>query len=472
MGRYVLIGIERSEEEVLGSPINPVSVPRHLLLTNPYRKLLRNGASDTFTFANIDSIVNGKAKTVTVTAQQTEYFEREYNVIRDIKQFMQDPKEPGPLDRYGSTNLPYNQPMVIIYKIKGGGSLCLDVEGKLYNLSNEDVLDYANTYGIANAIVQRGTGSNSIRIKGRAMGIPTITVNQAQQICTATASSNGTNSSLINYKKKMEFLGIKASIDLDNSILLNYESGNYSGRLLIPPVSIIGRYAFDDVKADEIELPSSIRTITNYAFWKAEVKKLILSHDIENVEQNTWSDFGLCFRKLDCVHIGANFSNKELLKDILLSNEIVHIEVSSDNKWFEVQDNVVYTSGKKQIVGYARNRAAKEYIMPHEVEGTLGPRSIYTGPNLQMLRISDNIEYIEPNAIYCASELKIIELGKGIRYICPGAIRRCDHLEKIIVNSNIELRPNVHFVSIAENDDKALKNVQIIYNGKKPHQFI
>lgn len=437
MARYVLIGLERSDEYTLRNKADESNVPAHLLIKEPYdfcgeiryvyRKRRYDQRHDTISIADIESISNNRVRVVKLPLNKLMDFEQQYNV----KVFC-----PNNMDKYGSTNVQGNQPMIIISKIGNIGCQCVDVQGNIINLRNSDVLKYANTWGIANAKVyeKMNLKSDSLIISGIGWTIPTISVEQAKDTPNRKVNRDKAADT---YVAKASLVGAKDfEIDTVTSTLVRCNTRKFD-KLTIPPVKVIGYDAFDRIEANEIIIPETVKVIGARAFDCVKAITLTFKGSVDKVAKDAFK-----FSSLKVVNLGMQDSDDIGLKDgefknIFIQDDLEEISVSQDNKNYTSKDGILYSKDMRRLIAYPRSHKNLEYIMPSTVEETCG--FLYV-KNIKRLVLSDKLEYLDTNtSIHDCEDLEIIELGKSFKEIRNYAIEYNKNLRKIIKRSNVKI---------------------------------
>lgn len=472
--RYMLIGVERSSSKDLRRGTDTSRIPRHLLIDNispaDRRQLSGWGSGildhneyrDTISIADLKSISCKQAKVLRIPSKSLNDFEQQYNVEPHSKN----------LDKYGSTNISSPQPMVILKKIGNIGCQCMDVNGQILNVSNADILRYANTFGIANAKVYEkiGLNSDSLVISGIGWNIPTITMEEANQIKNKvnTAPQRTNEQKLDLYIKKANLLGIDAlpyEIDLDTSTIVKCKPGTYK-KLILPPVKTIGWDAFKGVNAEEIVIPQTVESIGPRAFDECNVTKLTVLGHINKIGKAAFSPYTI----IRTLYLGDNYNGNNLLTRMRVC-QIRYIEVSSNNNLYEVKDNVLYTKGLKELLLYPRLYNQEVYTIPNTVSGNLESATFYKVNALKKLELSDNITGLEKNSIVDCPNLISITFGRRLSSIENGAMKNLEGLKRITVQSNIIVDTRKHIIRTEYGDviDEEAK-VGIIYSGVVPKE--
>lgn len=435
MSRYVLLGVERSRTVRLRYGTDISNIPKHLLKDNgeyvPEKYI--PGYNDTISIADVNNIICNRVKVISLIRDKIEDFEYQYN----IKVFI--PKNIG---KYGSTNLPGYQPMIIINKIGDIGCQCVDVHGNVINLKNADVLKYANTWGIANAKVYEKIGypNSTIVISGIGWTIPVVNVEQVQKDQHNKVNATPVEKKLTNYAAKARMVGAgDFEIDTTTSTLVKCNTKKFD-KLVIPPVKVIGYDAFHNLIANEVVIPQTAKIIGANAFKNAEISTLEFNGLIEKIGKDAFDNVKIKHLNLGIQELGREGRREELYK-ILNNKHLTTISVSPDNEELEVENNILYSKGKLDMLAYPKNKPDKVYIMPASVERMSSLREINS---LEKVVLSENLERLEQEAISYCLGLKEIEIGQYIEYISDDAIYAIPKLEKVIVRSTgIRVRPGV-----------------------------
>lgn len=476
LAHYMIVGVERTGTKGTRRGSDLSNVPRHLIQTknlygSTYQEVICPRYDAPVSIIDVDKIKNGQVNIIKISINDVDKFKEQYGLAH----------APKKLDNYGSTNIPDNQPMIIINKIDDIGYQCVDVTGKVINLRNADVLRYANTWGIANAKVYEklGYSNNTLVISGIGWIIPTISIEQLKNSANNTVKTpnklsekSRTNEQRLEiYRKKLQLLGTDSrmfEIDFNTLTLTKCKPGKYD-RLTLPPVKVIGWDAFRDVSAEELVIPNSVENIGKDAFSDSDITTLIMQANIQKLGGNS-----LHFNRLKHLMVGENVQSELSIKGVQ-SRSLEDVEVDEHNKWFISEDGIAYTKGLTRLINYPSNHSQAVYNMPNTVCGTLDTHTFSRTANLKRIAVSDGIKRIEPEAFWCGDKLEEIILGTGLQEIQPRAIVISSVLKQIRVYSNVELQANKHYVQdnvYYTYDGEQISKVNVIYVSKKPQKII
>ncbi|MDE5985251.1 MAG: leucine-rich repeat domain-containing protein, partial [Eubacterium sp.] len=181
--------------------------------------------------------------------------------------------------------------------------------------------------------------------------------------------------------------------------MYNYGPGNFpkwmanstAEKIVISSgITSIGDYAFNALmRVTEVSIPTTVKTIGTRAFSGCHM--------------------------LTSIHIPASV---ESIGDYALStatdtmDNLVQITVDSDNKYFTVENGILYNSGKTVL-----------YKMPSHL-------------NMQIVNIPSSVVTIKPQAMLGCSSIKEIYLPASVRFVGQGAFENCSGLQKVTVNSS------------------------------------
>ncbi len=180
--------------------------------------------------------------------------------------------------------------------------------------------------------------------------------------------------------------------------MYNYGPGNFpkwmanstAEKIVISPgITSIGDYAFNALmRVTEVSIPATVKTIGTRAFSGCHM--------------------------LASIHIPASV---ESIGDYAFStatdtmDSLVQITVDSNNKYFMVENGMLYSSGKTVL-----------YKMPSYL-------------NMQIVNVPSSVVTIKPQAMLGCSNVKEIYLPDSVSFVGQGAFENCSGLQKVTVNS-------------------------------------
>lgn len=147
-----------------------------------------------------------------------------------------------------------------------------------------------------------------------------------------------------------------------------------------------GLYACPLMKSGEILIPEDTTLIWSCAFNScAEITSVLVPKSVRGIGDAAFGNMQNC----------------------------TEIKVSENNPYYESEDGVLYTKGKKVLVAYPSGKKDETFQVP------------------------DGVKYIASGAFMCANKLKKVVLPKSTTQICESAFRQCTKLKTIYAKGNI-----------------------------------
>lgn len=192
----------------------------------------------------------------------------------------------------------------------------------------------------------------------------------------------------------------------------------------------------------EIEWPSELRTIGDFAFENCGLKKVSIPDELDSWGMQVFSSCS----KLEEVEIGSykgsNFTmwnGNPFYKDTKLHT----ITVSENHKYLSVKDNVLYycsetVSGKSRyLLTYPAGDSRKEYHIPDGVT-RVGTNAFAHAKYLEKITMSDSVTFLDVRAFSYMQRLKAIQLSNGLEHICNSICMYCYQLEEVTLPRNVK----------------------------------
>lgn len=255
--------------------------------------------------------------------------------------------------------------------------------------------------------------------------------------------------------------------------LISYPRGRKDGEYKIPDeVNTLGVYAFSGAKnLKKVQFPERIIDMS-LAFENCGLTEVTVPESVDNfygafldcgalekavVETKAQDSraFEGC-KKLKTVVIsgamsGSNFSGCQSLENIQLSPKAADVIV---------EDGVLYSGDRKQLLIYPAGKKAKSYTLPAGTQEIT--ESSFSGAQfLSQLVLNEGLKRIEANAF---TNLKLVEINipDSVTTLGVGAFSNCNKLQSVKLSKNIEEMPCYLF-----NGCTALKKIHIPAKVKK-----
>ncbi len=212
-------------------------------------------------------------------------------------------------------------------------------------------------------------------------------------------SSDGTR--LIGIKEKKDFCSTEYHITDGTKIICDeaFSGCSHISKIIIPDsVEIIGNRAFADCRyLNNIVLPNSLKAIKSFAFKGCKIlSNIVLPNTLESLGE-------MAFSYTNIKEIVLPYSLKEIE-----GNPIAYKKVSfkSNSPHFVVEDDILYTIGKKTILSYQSD--ATIFTIPETIE-TIGNYAFWYA-NLSSITITPNVSKIGINP-FANTDIELINLS-------------------------------------------------------------
>lgn len=179
-------------------------------------------------------------------------------------------------------------------------------------------------------------------------------------------------------------------------------------------------------KEKDIRIPEGMLSISNFSFMQAtNAENVTLPDSLVSIENCAFS-FGNNYKK---IHIGKNTSDISPTFKVQNYNGIV--EIDSNNKYYTIKDNILYSKDEKTLV-------CALYRITGKLEIAKGVEKIkswaFDVQSMDEVIIQEGLKIIENDAFSQCAQLKRIEIPSSVTTIGTGCFERCSSLESIEIN--------------------------------------
>lgn len=179
-------------------------------------------------------------------------------------------------------------------------------------------------------------------------------------------------------------------------------------------------------KEKDIRIPEGMLSISNHSFMQAtNAENVTLPDSLVSIEGFAFL-FGNNYKK---IHIGKNTSDISPTFKVLNYNGIV--EIDSNNKYYTIKDNILYSKDEKTLV-------CALYRITGKLEIAKGVEKIkswaFDVQSMDEVIIQEGLKIIENGAFSQCAQLKRIEIPSSVTTIGTGCFERCSSLESIEIN--------------------------------------
>ena len=183
-------------------------------------------------------------------------------------------------------------------------------------------------------------------------------------------------------------------------------------------------------KEKDIRIPEGMLSISNYSFRQAtNAENVTLPDSLVSIGNGAFQ-FGNNYKK---IHIGKNTSDISQVFKVLNYNGIV--EIDSNNKYYTIKDNILYSKDEKTLV-------CALYRITGKLDIAKGVEKIkswaFDVQSMDEVIIQEGLKIIEDAAFSQCAQLKRIEIPSSVTTIGGGCFERCSSLESIEINKEKE----------------------------------
>ena len=164
-----------------------------------------------------------------------------------------------------------------------------------------------------------------------------------------------------------------------------------------------GLYACPVMKSGDISVPDNTIQIWSCAFNGCEeITSVFLPESIRGIGDAAFGNMKNCLK----------------------------IDVSEDNPYYESEDGVLYTKGKKVLIAYP------------------------AGKKDEIFQVPDGVEVIASGAFMCTNSLKKVILPESVTQLCESSFRQCESLQSIRAEGTIRYLDRFAFYKTIAQRDK------------------
>ncbi len=191
-------------------------------------------------------------------------------------------------------------------------------------------------------------------------------------------------------------------------------------------VETIRIYAFCQNPVKEVVLPEGLVRIEDDAFGGAQLEKINLPESLEYIAQNALRGTNITELAIprNVKYIGNNAlgQNKKLEK----------LTVSEANAYYVVEDNILYTKDKKELLYCVGNR--ESIVINSKVE-KIGTQAFYGMTNLREVTLPEGLKEIGQAAFGECWNLREITIPQSVERVKLHAFTSCMYMQKVTVLS-------------------------------------
>lgn len=215
----------------------------------------------------------------------------------------------------------------------------------------------------------------------------------------------------------------------------------------------IPAYAFRGWMMNSVWIPSSVEVIEEYAFLEARKLREIVFE--EGSQLSTIQAYAFCDSAVSSISLPATVTNIEA-GAFSRANSLVSIAIPSENAYYTVMNDVLYTKSLDKIIAYPSGLANQSFTLPASVE-TIGGYAFYNNAYLEEILFPENslLTSIERRGFYGASSVRELVIPDSVTSIGDQAFASCYSLNKIYLSS--------HIVYVGENQFSMTFELSAVY---------
>ncbi|HHU43991.1 MAG TPA: leucine-rich repeat protein [Clostridiales bacterium] len=210
-------------------------------------------------------------------------------------------------------------------------------------------------------------------------------------------------------------------------------------------VEYIGERAFQFCSVlSEISLPSNLKSIQKETFNYAGLTQIVIPEGVEEIGEKA---FMFC-SKLKSVSLPSTL--KSIGKNpFSYCMKLETIEISEDNQFFKVEDNVLYDFGVTKLIKYPSKKEQDTFTLPQSVQ-IICEEAFGSNNSIQHIVVSNDSDLttIGERAFSECKNLQSITFGENssVADIQRGAFYECVNLNDVVIPDGVtKLEPEVFF---------------------------
>lgn len=261
-----------------------------------------------------------------------------------------------------------------------------------------------------------------------------------------------TDYGLFNNKTIIESVSITENVKVLSSHI--FQGAVISGEIsVMPGVETIGKFAFYKSNIKEIVIPNTVKTISYKAFSDSQLTSIIIPESVTTLGGGAFSDNAL-LERVDYLSASCTlepgdcypFENCPELKEFNFGNDIKYIpdNLLRNCKGFE---SISIPEGVTDIGSYTfADTNLKTIVMPDSLE-SIGDSCFENCSEMKTVVINGNIFLIGDNTFNGCEKLKEIYISDSVKDIGRNSFAGCESLETVYMSKNVVYIPERCFES-------------------------
>ena len=235
----------------------------------------------------------------------------------------------------------------------------------------------------------------------------------------------------------------------NQSKLVKYPCGKTDSEYTVPNTVVeIGSFAFQKTNVERVIVNDTVVIIGNCAFYEASSLKEVVIPEMSSltmISNNAFCKSGLTSIDLpwSLTFIGAYAFEDTGLSSVVIPTSLEHLgegafsdcssltAFKSNSSAYVVEDGVLFyvTSNVKTLVAYPSGKDVKEYTLPADTNN-IGPYAFYGTNRLEKVVLNKNMTVVPEMAFYGCRSLTTVDLS-NVSIIESGAFDSCEKLTGI-----------------------------------------
>lgn len=213
---------------------------------------------------------------------------------------------------------------------------------------------------------------------------------------------------------------------------IEFEEGHFTYKIIGDKQVQVFDY---DLVYDEMNIPShvihnEIEYKITELYWDqsfSSLKKIIINKGIKKVWINPDGDYNITYPNLQELILPDTLEYINRGFSFTMTN-LKSIKLSSDNKYYKVQDNVLFNKSRTDLIAYPSGDDRTSYRIPQGVK-TIKKEAFASNQNLQNIFIPDSVSELE-QWTFSGSHIQSLDLS-SVKRIGRGTFEFCSDLKEI-----------------------------------------